>query len=462
LSLSLSPAVPLTGANSCRRAALETHSGARIGSDRNRFRPEIVQHVPQVRQILPPRGTPGTPDRRVLAAQPPSKPPRLPSGRICRTLGRTCRTAAENDHVCRAPLWSTVAEPTEPLRATLIARPMKLTVKEAATLLSRSGRTVRAQLARGALECEKIAGTWMLDSANLPWTEAQRERTLDQVARAEALVKRALPKSARRALAEGGRSMRDFDPFEAAIVLLSETRAVPELSRIAEALEAGLVLLGYAAHEYDANARLMALRSTRERWCQTATFAWCLTLPRIESGTSGVSSEEPRKVELAVKIERELVSRLGGILRYAERQAGRGRAEASRCLDELRASPSVRRSPRLGPEAREAFDSRSDTHNRYPGLETELARAGRDLLVAIGVALIFPARRADALLTADEELLRLRLGLDLAGALQRLKARHVAACLDRAGRMVGGWRRTVRRESTQEVDPKVPSGAPTA
>lgn len=189
---------------------------------------------------------------------------------------------------------------------------MKLTVKEAAAVLSRSERTVRAQLARGELFGSKVNGAWIIDSAELPLTEAQRERTLDRVARAHGLVERALPKRARRVLRDGGRSMRDFDPFRVAVELLSEARTRAELTSVAASLEAGLLQLGHAAHEYLSSARLDALRAARRHWCCAAAIAWSL---EAES--------------LAQRIERELVGSLGGILRYTERQVAE-RSDRSR------------------------------------------------------------------------------------------------------------------------------------
>ena len=51
---------------------------------------------------------------------------------------------------------------------------MELTITEAATLLGRSPRTVRAQVARGELPGFKRGGQWVIRREALPLSEAQR------------------------------------------------------------------------------------------------------------------------------------------------------------------------------------------------------------------------------------------------------------------------------------------------
>ena len=51
---------------------------------------------------------------------------------------------------------------------------MELTVREAAALMGRSARPVRAQVARGELPGVKRGGRWLIPRKALPLTEAQR------------------------------------------------------------------------------------------------------------------------------------------------------------------------------------------------------------------------------------------------------------------------------------------------
>lgn len=111
------------------------------------------------------------------------------------------------------------------------------------------------------------------------------------------------------------------------------------------------------------------------------------------------------------------------------------------------------------------LDAEPSSRSSLPGLESDLARVGRELLAAVGIALTFPDRRHEALRAADESLVRLRLGLELAAAVGRLaprQVRYASARVDRAGRMVGGWRRALRRRKTQGTKPTDAAGAPTA
>ena len=71
-----------------------------------------------------------------------------------------------------------------------------------------------------------------------------------------------------------------------------------------------------------------------------------------------------------------------------------------------------------------------------------------DLLQAVAVALVFPARRRLELRRADEACLHLRVLLRVACDCQLLtpaQLESAAAELDRAGRMLGGWRRSWAR-----------------
>ena len=57
---------------------------------------------------------------------------------------------------------------------------MELSITEAATLLGRSARTVRAQVARGELPGFKRGGQWVIRKEALPLSEAQRRAALGE------------------------------------------------------------------------------------------------------------------------------------------------------------------------------------------------------------------------------------------------------------------------------------------
>lgn len=81
---------------------------------------------------------------------------------------------------------------------------MELNVREAATLMGRSPRTVRAQLARGDLPGVKRQGQWRLQRRHLPLTEDQRRALQARAEGIRQLVEEALPG---RTAATSGRSL---------------------------------------------------------------------------------------------------------------------------------------------------------------------------------------------------------------------------------------------------------------
>lgn len=53
---------------------------------------------------------------------------------------------------------------------------MELTIREAAPLLGRSMRALRAKIARGELQATRRGRTWILTLEDLPLSSAQRRR----------------------------------------------------------------------------------------------------------------------------------------------------------------------------------------------------------------------------------------------------------------------------------------------
>lgn len=92
----------------------------------------------------------------------------------------------------------------------------------------------------------------------------------------------------------------------------------------------------------------------------------------------------------------------------------------------------------------------------HAALASEIGRAGRELVVAIAIAISFPGRRAGAQAAADEEIVRLREGLRCArdlGVLEPRAARFALLELDGIGRMLGGWRKRTRRRAPPAHEP---------
>jgi excisionase family DNA binding protein len=193
---------------------------------------------------------------------------------------------------------------------------MDLTLREASTLLSRSERTLRAQLQRGELRGRKSGRHWLLSTDDLPLT-ADRRRELERRAeQAHAAVEATIPRAVREAHRSRSLAVQPF--FKGGLELLRRLRS-PEgpSSRASAAVEAGLIELAYAHAEFDPALRLESLRAVRRSWSEA--LATLLIAP----------PEPPADAAACVgALESELLPRLGGLLRWTDerlRRGGRGR-----------------------------------------------------------------------------------------------------------------------------------------
>lgn len=186
---------------------------------------------------------------------------------------------------------------------------MELTVREAATLLGRSGRTVRAQVARGEIPAVKKNGQWRIARHSLPLTEAQR-RTLQ--GKADALrqtVESALSSRLAQTPGQRSRSVADLDAFRSGARLLGEMRAASDgnfapfvRDRVARLVERALLSLAEAVFQFDREIKLAALLRTR------ASLARAVALLLIEAG---IPPAEP-VLGWVVALETEVIPAVAG------------------------------------------------------------------------------------------------------------------------------------------------------
>lgn len=101
---------------------------------------------------------------------------------------------------------------------------MDLSVREVATLLGRSGRTVRAQLTRGELAGVKRNGRWRVARHSLPLTEAQRRSLQSKADALRQAVEEALPSRMAATPGQRSRSVADLDAFRSGARLLAAVR----------------------------------------------------------------------------------------------------------------------------------------------------------------------------------------------------------------------------------------------
>lgn len=183
---------------------------------------------------------------------------------------------------------------------------MDLSVREAAQLLSRSERTVRAQLVRGELTGRKSGKVWLVRSEDLPVDETRRRELIRRADLAHAAVDEALPRSAREA--RRTRSVQEVEPFPTARALLERAKDDPDPlpDSYAHHLREGTIELVYALEEFDPALRIASLRQVRRSW-SGALAALLLGAPAV-----------PRVHDAIVVLESELLPRLGGLLKWSE------------------------------------------------------------------------------------------------------------------------------------------------
>jgi hypothetical protein len=192
---------------------------------------------------------------------------------------------------------------------------MDLSVREVATLLGRSSRTVRAQLARGELAGVKRNGRWRIARHNLALTDAQRRSLQGKADTLRQAVEDSLPSRMAATPGQRSRSVADLDAFRCGARLLAALRmAGPEapaaatFERVAGLLEQALLALAEAVQQYDRELKLAALHRTR------AGLAHCVAILLLEGG---IPPREPL-FSWVVTLETELIPAVAGFSRWAD------------------------------------------------------------------------------------------------------------------------------------------------
>lgn len=139
---------------------------------------------------------------------------------------------------------------------------MDVSLREAAALLGRSPRAVRAKVARGELRARKVGKKWSFSSHDLPLTEPQRQaltQRLEIAARALAAV--APPNLATTRNPDRRRSVRDLAAFT---TLRTLTRSIRDRAKESPNLAAAGVVEALGERQDDAS--FAALREVAGRW----------------------------------------------------------------------------------------------------------------------------------------------------------------------------------------------------
>lgn len=184
---------------------------------------------------------------------------------------------------------------------------MELTVTEAATLLARSPRAVRAQLVRGELKGRKRGGQWRVRRADLPLAAAEHAAVQQRVSELRDALEDGIPRAIKHKL--GAVALGRLDAFQIGHAVLTELRAAddPALTPARDALEAGLLALATGHHRFDRDAKLAALRRARDEIS--------VTIARLLLADPAPAAAP----EHAARLEAELLPRLAGLIRWAEK-----------------------------------------------------------------------------------------------------------------------------------------------
>jgi excisionase family DNA binding protein len=102
---------------------------------------------------------------------------------------------------------------------------MELSVREAATLMGRSPRTVRAQVARGELPGIKKNGQWRIRRRHLPLTEAQHLALQEKAQNVRDAVESVLPSRIARHSSDRTKSIIDLEAFRSGASVLRSLRS---------------------------------------------------------------------------------------------------------------------------------------------------------------------------------------------------------------------------------------------
>jgi len=196
---------------------------------------------------------------------------------------------------------------------------MELSVREAATLMGRSPRTVRAQLARGDLPGIKKNGQWRVRRRHLPLTEAQHLALQNKAQSVRDAVEKALPSRIARSSGDRTKSIIDLEAFRSGASVLQSLRtfqgATPPESALRGAeqeLEEALLALSEAVLQFDRPLKLEALNRSRARVARAvALLLLNADMPPREPILGWVR-----------QLEGEVAAGIGGLARWVDRLRG--------------------------------------------------------------------------------------------------------------------------------------------
>jgi excisionase family DNA binding protein len=140
---------------------------------------------------------------------------------------------------------------------------MDLTVREAAALLGRSPRTLRAQLGRGEIPGFKRGRSWYVKREHLPLTERQRSALQAQADDVREAVEHRLPSRMATWWGDRKRRLADLDAFRTGAELYARLAAAGDAEQAAVSLHQALLEIAEADFVYERGMKLAAIDRAR-------------------------------------------------------------------------------------------------------------------------------------------------------------------------------------------------------
>ena len=193
---------------------------------------------------------------------------------------------------------------------------MELSIREAAVLLGRSPRTVRAWAASGEIPAFKKGGQWRVRKQELPLTGVQRKRLEQRAERVVDAVKGAV--GSRRSQKERwtGHRLAELEPFRLGLKVFRALQATDAVATpkagvdsATELVAEALLLIGEGAHQFERNRKLIALARSRALLGRAAA----------QLLVDACDSQQQDRQSIVEEIEGEVIPALAALMRWAER-----------------------------------------------------------------------------------------------------------------------------------------------
>lgn len=183
---------------------------------------------------------------------------------------------------------------------------MELSVREAATALGVTTRTVRGWAESGRIPAKKRSGRWVIDGARLDLGEPQRRALQQRAQRIRDDVDAALPVSLARTTSDRSRSVVDLDAFR---LLTDVVRQVPaDRGEVQALLDSALCDLAEAVHVF----HLSQKRAPADRARRSVARAVALLHSRA-------ADPPPEPISFWIHaLEAQVIPALGGYLKWIE------------------------------------------------------------------------------------------------------------------------------------------------